>query len=101
MQGHLFFRLCLSSDHHVPRVDAVVPAERFRDRSRDKEHSVQIRAAFAQRFAGDEAIPFGFVALLPFQIDVQINSLASAVIGFAEKVSTFWNLPTMFPAPVH
>ena len=101
MQGHRFFRLCLSSDHHVPRVDAVVPAERFRDRRGNEEHPIQIRAAFAQRFAGDEALLFGLVALLPFQIDVQINSLASAVIGFAEKVSTFGNLPTMFPAPVH
>ena len=74
------------------------PAERFRDRSRDKEHSVQIRAAFAQRFAGDEALPFGFVALLPFQIDVQIDSLASAVIGFAEKSQHLWESADHVPS---
>ena len=90
-----------TSNLHVPGVGGVVAMERLGDSRGDEEHPVQIVAVFTQRLTGNKAFRDGLPVLIPFEVHVQIYTLAATVVSGAEDVGVPGNLPAIFPMAVH
>ena len=100
MQDHVL-RLRLFTQAKVPGVGSTFSMKRLDDGGGDEVHPVHIRAALAQGLPGGEAPNHGLAVLVPFQIDVGIDPLAAAVVGGAEDIRVFGDLPAILPLMIH
>ena len=100
MQDHVF-RLRLFTQAKVPGVGPPVPLECLNDGGGNKVHPVQVGTAFPQGLPGGKALDYGLAVLIPSQGDVGIDPLAAAVVGGAEDVRIFGDLPAVRPLAVH
>ncbi|MPM84775.1 hypothetical protein SDC9_131851 [bioreactor metagenome] len=87
----------------ISGVDAAVAVKRLGDGGGGEIHTVQITAGFPEGFAGDEALCDAFLFLLikPFQVNIQIDALAAAVVHGAEKARAFGDFPAVSPLVAH
>ncbi len=86
---------------HIPGMRRVVAVERLGDGGGGQEHPVQVVPVLSQGLAGEETLGDGGPALLgPFEVGVQIDALAVAVVHGAEDVRVPGNLPAILPVLV-
>ena len=85
---------------HGTGVGGVVAVEGFGDGGRDEEHPIQVVPALAQGLASDEAPGDRLSVPVPFEVNVQVHALASAVVGGTENVGVLRDLPAILPLAV-
>ena len=81
----------------------MVTMERLGDGGGGEEHPIQVVAVFTQGLAGGEFLgdtPF-LALVIPLEVDVQIDTLAGAVVGGAEDIRILGNLPAIPPVVIH
>ena len=94
-------RLRLLIPAQVPGVGPPVPVERLCDGGGNEVHPIQVGAALAQGLPGGKALDHRLAVLIPFQIEVRVDPLAATIVGGAEDVHVFGDLPAVLPLAVH
>jgi hypothetical protein len=79
------------SEPDISGICASVAVECLCDGGGDQVHAVKVAAGIPEGFPGDEVLrdAFLFLLVVPFQVDIQVDALAAAVINGAEKAGAF------------